>query len=140
MVVGLNGRWARACCVYSSVSGGNSAQRRRVREVCGGHVQRQGRTSGVHRLSAGPQRLAGRIGQRQRLPCVNSPCSVHRHRIDKYLISLIRLQSHTQLLLRCDWLGRIRLIITRAVRHAHLAMTLFVNGRWLHLPSCLIGK
>ena len=37
---------------------------------------------------------------------------------------------------RHQHLGRIRLIITRAVRH--LALTLF--GRWLHLPSCLIGK
>ena len=34
--------------------------------------------------------------------------------------------------------GRIRLIITRAVRH--LAMTRFGNDRWHRLPSCLISK
>ena len=45
--------------------------------------------------------------------------------------------SVTNELLRCDRLGKIRLIITRAVRH--LALTPFVNGRWLRLPSCLIG-
>ena len=41
-------------------------------------------------------------------------------------------------LLVCDWFGRIRLIITLAV--CHLALTPFVNGQWLHLPSCLTGK
>jgi len=36
------------------------------------------------------------------------------------------------------WLGRNRLIITRAVRH--LAIATFGNGPWQRLPSCLIGK
>ena len=31
-------------------------------------------------------------------------------------------------LLRCGWLGRIKLIIARAVRH--LAIAAFQNGRW----------
>jgi len=35
----------------------------------------------------------------------------------------------------CDWLDKIRLMITRAGRH--LALTLFVNGRW---HRCLIGS
>ena len=35
-------------------------------------------------------------------------------------------------LLRCDWLGRIGLILTRAVHH--LAAYPFGNDRWLHRP------
>jgi len=40
--------------------------------------------------------------------------------------------------LKATWLGSNRLITTRAV--CHLAITTFVDGRWQHLPSCLIGK
>ena len=40
--------------------------------------------------------------------------------------------------IRCDWLGRNGLIITRAVRH--FAITTFGYGRWKRLPSCLAGK
>jgi len=35
-------------------------------------------------------------------------------------------------LLRCDWLGRIGLLLTWAVRH--LATQLFGSDRWLHRP------
>ena len=40
--------------------------------------------------------------------------------------------------LRCDWLGRIGVIVTRAVRH--LAAYPFGSDRWLHRPRCLVGK
>ena len=40
--------------------------------------------------------------------------------------------------IRCDWLGRNGLIITRAVRH--FAITTFGYGRWKRLPSWLTGK
>jgi len=41
-------------------------------------------------------------------------------------------------LLRCNWLGGIGLIVTRAMRH--LAAYPFGSDRWLHRPRCLIGK
>jgi len=39
---------------------------------------------------------------------------------------------------RCGWLGRNKILITRAVRH--FAITTFISGRWDRLPSCLIAK